>query len=240
MKLFIQIKRNKTALILFLIFFVFSTSTYCQKKYSIQYILAGKDTSTSQKQVELKNSFTSQEEAVIYINKIPELLLTIGYPVASLDSISYDSAFATVNIYLGPKYQWKNIHIDSMERDLLNRLRISPVKINFPLQQLPILREKILNYYEENGYPFAQVVTKNITISDDFLSGDLIINKGRSYVIDSITIHGTAKIKNKFIQNYLDIHNGSIYNVQKLKEISKNLKNLFYLQESSPWNLSML
>ena len=240
MKSFTQIKEYKTAFLLFLILFLFSTSAFCQKKYSIQYILASKDTLTAQKQVELKNSFTSQEEAVIYINSLPELFLANGYPVASLDSVFYDSAFATVDVYLGPKYQWKNIHTDSVETDLLNQLRMPSGKTNLPLNQLPLLREKILNYYEESGYPFVQVTMKNICITGDFISGDLIIDKGRLYLIDSITIHGTANIKNKFIQNYLDIHNGSTYNVQKLKEISKNLKNLVYLQESSPWNLSML
>ena len=240
MKFFPQIKKNKPAFVLFLLLFVFSTSAFCQKKYSIKYFLAGKDTSTSQKEVELKNSFTSQEEASIYINNIPGFLLASGYPVASLDSVSYDSDFAMVDVYFGPKYQWEKINTDSLEAELLNKLRISPDKTNLPLNQLPLLREKILNYYEETGYPFAQVRMKNIEISGNELSGDLIIDKGRSYVIDSITLQGTAKIKNNFIQNYLDIHNGSLYNVRKLKEISNNLKNLSYLRESSPWNLSML
>ncbi len=240
MKFFNQIKKNKTAFLLSVLLFFFSTITFCQKKYLINYSLAGKDTSTTQKQVELKNSFTSQEEAAIYINNLPEFLLANGYPVASLDSVSYNAAFATVDVYFGPKYRWEKIHTDSLETDLINKLRISPDKTNLPLNQLPLLREKILNYYEETGYPFAQVSLKNIEISGNSLSGDLIIDKGRSYVIDSITFHGTAKIRNKFIQNYLDIHNGSLYNVKKLKEISKNLKNLPYLRESSPWNLSML
>lgn len=241
MKSLTQIKRNITVFpTFFLIIFVFSTKAYCQKKYSIHYFLHDKDTSIIQKQIELKDSFHSQEEAAIYINNLRELFLTNGYPVASLDSISYDSTFAGVNIFLGPKYQWKNIRTDSVETDLLNQLRISFSKNNFPLNRLPLLREKILNYYEENGYPFAQITMKNIVISGDSLSGDLIVDKGRSYVIDSITIHGTAKIKNRFIQNYLDIQNGSMYNVQKLKEISKNLKNLTYLNEINSWNLSML
>ena len=240
MKLFTQIKKNNAAYILFLLFFIFSTSAFCQNKYLIQYILADKDTSTSQKQIELRNSFTSQAEATLYINKLPDFLLANGYPVSSLDHVSYDSLFAKVNFYLGPKYQWKNIQTDSIETDLINQLRISPAKTNLPLNQLPLLREKILNYYEETGYPFARVTMKNIRISGNFLSGDLFVDKGRSYVIDSLNINGTAKIKNKFVQNHLDIHNGSYYNLVTLKEISRNIKNLAYLQESNPWNLTML
>jgi hypothetical protein len=126
MKFFNQIKKNKTAFLLSVLLFFFSTITFCQKKYLINYSLAGKDTSTTQKQVELKNSFTSQEEAAIYINNLPEFLLANGYPVASLDSVSYNAAFATVDVYFGPKYRWEKIHTDSLETDLINKLRISP------------------------------------------------------------------------------------------------------------------
>ena len=94
-------------------------------------------------------------------------------------------------------------------------------KIDFTrLQQQ---QEKILNYYESNGYPFAEVSLENINISGDKIKGDLRVRKGPFYHIDSIRVYGKAKIKNLFLQHYLGISNGSIYNNQKLKE--SNPKN---------------
>ena len=239
MKLFLKIK-GKTAFLLFTALLVFSSGVFGQKKYSIQYLLTDKDSLYKDITVALKNTFNSQEEAISYVKTLPEILLAKGYPVASVDSVYYDSTFASVNLYPGPKYSWGKINTDSIETGLLDRVRVYPGKGNFSLNQLPLLQEKILNYYEDNGYPFARVSMENVHISGNFLSGDLIIHKGITYTIDSIKVHGTAKIKNKFLQNYLDIQNGSLYNRQKLKQISRQLKNLPYLEEMSPWNLSML
>src|SRR5690606_29991596 len=58
--------------------------------------------------------------------------------------------------------------------------------------------------------------------------------------IDSVRVYGKVKIKNLFLQHYLDIANGSVYNYQKLKQISKLIQELPFLQEQQPWDLSML
>ena len=100
--------------------------------------------------------------------------------------------------------------------------------------------ERILNYYENNGYPFATVSLENITISGDKIKGDLTVKKGPFYHIDSIRVFGKAKIKNLFLQHYLGITNGSIYNNQKLKEVTQRIQQLPYLQEQQPWDVTML
>ncbi len=239
MKVFLQIN-HKTASLLFLGLFVFLFSGYCQKTYTIKYIFTGKDSLYSEKPAGLKYMFNSQDEAVSYIKTLPEILLANGYPVASVDSVYYDTAFAIIDLYSGPKYTWKKINTDSIETGLPERIRVLLANENLSINQLPLIRERILNYYEDNGYPFARVSMKNVTISGNSLLGDLIINKGILYTIDSIKIHGPAKINNKFLQNHLDIRDASIYNKQKLTQIAKQLKNLPYLEEMNPWNLSML
>ncbi|MEO6683425.1 MAG: POTRA domain-containing protein [Ginsengibacter sp.] len=235
-----KIKRNKLTFFLFFLSIIFSSNSYCQKTYSIKYLLAGKDTLYTPQQTGLKNSFHSREEAETYINNLPESLIEKGFPVASVDSVFHDSLTANIHLYLGPRYQWNNIHTDSLETDLLNKIRLTSEKSNLALNKLPVIKEAILNYYENTGYPFARVNIENMEISDDLISGNLIVDKGRLYYIDSINIYGTAKIKNKFLQKYLEIPAGSIYNNEKLKRISKHLNNLSYLEESNPWNLSML
>ena len=44
-----------------------------------------------------------------YISQIPDNLQAKGYVTASLDSISYDSAFARVVLYIGNKYEWAQL-----------------------------------------------------------------------------------------------------------------------------------
>ena len=66
------------------------------------------------------------------------------------------------------------------------------------------------------------------------------MSKGLLYHIDSIRVYGKLKIKNLFLQRYLGITNGSIYDNEKLQNVSKRLLELPYLAEQQPADLSML
>jgi outer membrane protein assembly factor BamA len=221
----------------------FTSTILCQKKYTVNYSLSGKDTSYKLQQLGLTSSFDGKEFAIVYVSALPKTLLDKGFPGASVDSTSFDSASANVKLYLGEQYKWVQINTDSIDNKLLdatgwNAKQFKNRRIDFPrLQQQ---EERILNYYENSGYPFAEVSLENIVISGDNIQGDLTVKKGPFYHIDSIRILGKEKIKNLFLQHYLGISNGSIYNSQKLKEVTKRLQQLTYLQEVQPSDVTML
>jgi outer membrane protein assembly factor BamA len=223
--------------------FSFTSNIYCQKKYTLYYVPAGKDTSYNLQQLGLTTSFDAKEFAVVYVSALPGTLLGKGFPAASVDSVLYDSTSAKVNLYLGEQYKWVQINTDSVDTKLLdatgwNARQFKNRKIDFArLQQQ---EERIINYYENNGYPFAEVSLENIVISGDEITGDLTVKKGPFYHIDSIRVLGKVKIKNIFLQHYLGISNGSIYNNQKLKEVTQRMQQLPYLQEQQPWDVTML
>ena len=221
----------------------FPSHIYSQKKYSVDYLLEGKDTLYKLQQLGLTTSFEGKEFAFIYLNALPATLLSKGFPAASVDSVQYDSTSAKVNLYLGEQYQWVQINIDSIDNALLdatgwNAGQLKGKKIDFTRLQLQ--EERILNYYESNGYPFASVSLDNVAISGDKITGNLMVRKGPFYHIDSIRVFGKAKIKNLFLQHYLGITNGSIYNNQRLKEVTPRMQQLPYLQEERPWDVTML
>ena len=90
-------------------------------------------------------------------------------------------------------------------------------------------------YMENNGYPFASVKLDSIRFDTDGVRATLQIEKGPLYKIDSIRVTGNVKIKNHFLQKYLDIEKGSIYRKEKLNFLQQSLKlkvlsgNLYYL-----------
>ena len=51
---------------------------------------------------------------------------------------------------------------------------------------------------------------------------------------------GKAKVSKNFLQHYLGISNGSIYNKEKLELVSKRILELPYLQEAQPNDITML
>ncbi|MDE3185720.1 MAG: hypothetical protein KGM16_20090 [Bacteroidota bacterium] len=229
--------------LIFLMIILFPGNAICQKKYRAEYIVSGKDTLDNFHQLGLKNDFENKESAQKYINELPATLLSRGFPAASVDSVFYDSSFVRAKIYLGEKFKWAEISTDSIDKNVLEKTgwddRLFENKeLNF--SQLHSQEQKVIEYYENNGYPFAEVFLQNIEIKNDKIKAGLQVNKGLLYHIDSIHFYGKVKIKNLFLQHYLGIFNGSVYDNEKLQKISNRLQQLSFLQEQQSWDVTML
>lgn len=230
-------------LLVFSMVLFFANTVFAQDNYKVHYISSDKDTPDKIQQLDLRSDFESQTFAKIYIDKLPETLLGKGFPTASVDSVHYDSLFAQVKIYLGKKYQWLSISTDSIDQNVLsnsgwNEKQFTNKEIDF--NRLRFQQDKIIEYYENIGYPFASVALKNVEIINNKIKAQLYVDKGILYHIDSIRVYGKVKIKNLFLQHYLGIANASVYNYEKLKQVSKLIQELPFLQEQQPWDLSML
>lgn len=233
----------------FFIFCFISKENYAQNTYQLLIHLADKDKlSKSDKQsllqsLKLQTSFDSKQQSTDYISKLPGLLISKGYPTTSIDSIYYENNFTHVILFLGEQYKWAEINTDSVERKALDETGWYEKAINnktIDFNQLQTRQQKLLNYYENRGYPFAAIQLDSISIDQDKIKAQLKVDKGPLYHIDSIRINGKVNIKNVFLQRYLGIEKGSIYNKTRLENISKKLSELPYLQEQRPWDINML
>jgi outer membrane protein assembly factor BamA len=191
----------------------------------------------------LQTSFNSMSLCSDYISRLPAALVSKGFPAASVDSVSLDSAAAYINLFLGPQYKWAEINTDSVEKKVLdqsgwNERQSKTRRIN--LNELQDRQQKILNYYQNTGHPFAEIKLDSIRIEEQMIKANLRVNKGLLYHIDSIKTYGKAKIKNLFLQHYLGIANGSLFNNEKLQNVSMRLLELPYLTEQQPADLTML
>ncbi len=212
-------------------------------KYQLIIHYTDKDSSFQWQQLKLQTIFANQFQCLDYITKLPALLNIKGYPAASVDSVYYDSTFASIHLYPGNKQYLVQLHTAGIEKKALEVSGvINKNFINKPINiaQLQIVKERILNYYEKNGYPFASVFLDSIELTAYAMNAVLKVNKGPLYHIDSIRVKGGLKISNSFLQRYLDIANGSIYNKDKLDQVSKRFLELPYLQEQQPSELMML
>ena len=228
---------------IFLLFFFNLSAALSQKKYTIQYVLQGKDTLDNLHQLGLKTDFENKEGAQKYISSLLTTLFTKGFPAASVDSVFYDSAYVRVKLYLGNKYKWAQISTDSVDKNVLENIGWNEKQFKnrgFDFSQLQLQEQKILEYYENNGYPFAQVSLERIEINNDKLKADLRVNKGPLYHIDSIHVYGKVKIKNLFLQHYLGIFNGNVYDNEKLQKISNRIRQLAFVQEQQGSDVTML
>src|SRR5690606_30651204 len=192
--------------------------------------------------LDLQTTFTNQEDCRQYIDQVIGSLQTKGYIAASADSTTFDSATATMWLYIGRTYQWVELNTDSADKKMLasigwNSKIFSKDMLSF--DKVKYWQERMLNYYENNGHPFARVVLDSMTVKDEKVSGILRTEKGPAYKIDSIRVYGKAKISNYFLQRYLGIENGSPYKKSRLQSVSQRLLELPYLKEIKSWDMTM-
>lgn len=218
-------------------------SVSAQNSYRLRMKAADRDSSFLSEELAVPSEFVNRYSCSDYINKLAPALRAKGYVTASLDSVRYDSTFATAVIFIGDMYKWADINTKQVDAELLNAVGWREnvfINKSMDFEQLKNWQEKMLEYLENNGYPFAKVYLDSMQIEEEKISAMLKVEKGHQYKIDSIKINGDVKISNAFLQKYLDLPDGSLYNREKLKRISKKLLDLPYVQEEKPSDISLL
>ena len=226
-----------------LVLLLLSIYTSAQNKYSLSIRGVDKDGAQLVSELALQTAFTSRLICADYINKLPGLLQAKGYVTVSIDSLQYDSVMARMVLFAGKRYLWAKLDAKNVDPVLLDAVGwreklFSDKPMDFA--QVNLLQEKILDYLENNGHPFAKVQLDSLQIESENVSAILNVNKGQLYKIDSISVSGNAKITNSFLQRYLDIPNGSIYSKEKLLRINKKIGELAYVEEEFPSTLTWL
>ena len=214
-----------------------------KKPFSIFVHPIGKDSSFATPSLGLQTGFNTEAEATTYINKIPSLLASKGYPVASVDSFWQHADTFHIALYTGQRFSWVLLSTHNIDKQALDAAGFAQKNFSsktLNMQQLQSLQERLLRFYETKGYPFAAVFLDSIQIEEGNMKAVLKADRGVLYHIDSIRMYGKVKLDKGFLQKYLRIPNGSIYNKTTLQEVDKRLLELPFLTSVQPSDLTML
>ncbi|MBK6828498.1 MAG: BamA/TamA family outer membrane protein [Chitinophagaceae bacterium] len=229
--------------ILLLFFILLALPGFGQSNYQLQIRCPDREAAPFIAQTGLQTSFSSRFTCNEYVNQLQGLLQTKGYVTASLDSVRFDSLSASVVLFVGEQYKWASLDAGKVDPSLLDAVgwraqQFREKPMNFT--QLKDWQEKFLNQLENTGYPFAKIWLDSIRIDQDRVDALLKVDKGPAYLIDSIRIYGNAKISNYYLQRYLDLPNGSVYSREKLLRVNQKMRELTYIEEEKPFDLTML
>jgi outer membrane protein assembly factor BamA len=164
-----------------------------------------------------------------------------GFLAASFDSIERDSVCYKAYLNPGKAYKWAKLNFDSIPAIVLKRISTRPDALNNTLIKPSVYKslcEKIISFYENNGYPFASLSLNNVEIHDEGIEALVILKKNGFFTIDSVTVKGKAKISGNFINHYLDLKKGDPYSEKKIKQIKKRINQLPYLRQIRPAEVS--
>jgi outer membrane protein assembly factor BamA len=135
--------------------------------------------------------------------------------------------------------------IDSIRKGQLFNKVIIPDSINLSFTQRRAITKQVsdtaynravlllLKYVEEGGYPFAKVeplIVENDKTYDLLLK----VTKGPVFIWDTLTLPPELPVKGKFLEKYLYLKRGEIYDPKQALRIGTVLKTMPYLQLQAP------
>ena len=216
---------------------------FCQVQYNLQVRYIDSANLLTRQSASIQTVFNSKSECDEYLVKLPSLLQSKGFIAASLDSFVSAGNNTSVYLFLGRQYQSLRLRVRPNDKPYLLASGYDLTKRKagiFNFKDYAALVEKTLDYFEESGFPFATVSLDSIVISDSIISALLHIVKGATYRFDSVRMYGSAKISRNFIHRYLNMEMGSVFSKTKLDKINQRILELPYLQQSHPWDVTML
>ncbi len=155
-----------------------------------------------------------------------------GYFDVDLQSqqLKNDTLFALLD--LGPLYDGITLQNGNIQPALINDLGLRSQfqkNIPTPLSNLQKTYVAILNYYQNNGYPFAQVWLDSLVDVGKTLKAKLFVNEGEKIMLDTLRMVGSAKLSQAYLSSYLGLKNDELYNEEKIRNIEKRLRDLSFI-----------
>ena len=180
---------------------------------------------------------TDSAQLKFNLKKLIDLFHSRGFPLAGIDSTSRNAKFICVYIFCGNKFEWVQLSegkIDSKYLDGSGYGNKKYLRRSFNYSDIETINKKILENCENNGYPFAEVKLDSIQLNSNGVRATMVLTKNNLNKIDSVILKGNPSIAPIYINNYIGIFPGDIYNESKLKKISARLKELAFLKEVRP------
>ncbi len=228
----------KKVLVLFLVGRLLPASTgLAQQKLQVQIV----PVDSVAKQYLIKNDLQIRaSDSLSILKKLKAFnnnFINKGYLASNFDSIIFDTTSVKAFFYLGHKYSFEKLKIRGIPENILRELRLTKKIAKgkaISYSDFILLRKKTIEYYENNGYPFASVLIDSISVDNEGLHGNLMVKQNVFVKIDSIVVKGKPKIARKYLNHYLPVKKGEAYNQKKINDLSSWVEELPYIQVFKP------
>lgn len=201
------------------------------------FLILNTDSQSVFKKLTYKKTINNAIERSKEINNVALQLISNGYLTANFDSIIFDSVLTKAYLTIGKVYKWASLNCSQQDLGVISKLGYGErffTKKPFKYNELAIFLDKIVSYYENNGYPFALVKLDSISFKNENIHSKLVIQKNTFIKLDSLIQEGGTVVSSKFLQRYLNIKNGMPYSESVFINVSKKIMQLPFVTEKSP------
>lgn len=197
------------------------TGSVCAQSYRLE---------LSSNPLNFKVAFTGDSTRVLQaIGRIRNQYILNAYLECNADSISWGSGVAKAWMHIGPRYSISDVQIEADSHiNTFQMLKSRYMQTAFDTIKLLQIADEILNYMENNGYPFCAIQAEN-RLTGAGVNCIFRIDQGPFFTFDTCHIDGDAIVKKSFIEAYTGIKKGSPYNEALFRKAHDKLNQLPFL-----------
>ncbi|HNW69723.1 MAG TPA: BamA/TamA family outer membrane protein [Bacteroidales bacterium] len=230
--------RYSACLFLFIGIF-FPYQSYAQKKINLN-IVAGDSSGKIIKKSHVKKLYDTKDEAVSGAKDLLLYLYTQGFLAARIDSVSGDSLNVNAYFNTGKKYTFLSLRKGNLDKYLTSEINFKERNFSdklFNYNNLLRISEKLLEYCEDNGYPFAEFKLDSIQITENKIDAAINFQRNNKITIDSLVLKGSSKLAKGYLYSYLSVRPGNLYNESLITKINEKLRDLPFVTVIKPMEI---
>lgn len=208
-----------------------------QQFYSLHFVVDSNQLSWFNKLIKQETGKFDSLQIIQKTNHIIQQLAGLSYLAAEAEKPQCSDSACVVRIRPGYSYKWIRLSKGNVSEEVLtssgfreNQFYNKPFIYSQYAQRI----EKMLQYLEQNGYPFAQIKLDSVLVDSNQVSAQLNIDRGDIIRFDTIEIIGDANIKSWFVAKYLGVKKGGLYNESLVKNADSRLSQLPFLMTTRP------
>jgi len=198
-----------------------------QSQYLLNITVSDMDSSAFHKEFKYAKQFKPKEGYHGVLKKLWIDLYDAAYITARFDSINVNLNEVMAFLTMGKQIKWAKLSPGSADEGALSQIGFRDKMYRnktFYHTDLKQLSNKLLSYYENNGYPFAQIWFDELELEDEEISLEINLDKKREIRVDSMILHGNVKITRIYLRSYLGIKPGKLYDESIISKIDKRIK----------------
>jgi outer membrane protein assembly factor BamA len=212
-----------------------------QTPISIQLKSVDQDSATLYDALTFEAQMPDSLSAMVQLQQLLGQLQGQSFIEASIDSIQRSDSLWTAYVYRGRAYEWAHLENGNVETAFLSQVgfreRLYQNK-PFHYPDLRKLLESLLEYAENNGYPFARVWLDEVSVEGAKVRAKIFMQKGPLILLDGINLVANNKspdetpgISASYMENYLGLRKGDLYSKAKVKKAKARIKELPFVRE---------
>jgi len=203
---------------------------FCQSRYNLK--IEGVDTvskNIARKMIYTKD-FNDSLSILKTLKELAESIRNQGFLTASFDSLKKDSSTFIAYFFSGEKFNKGHIRLESIPEIALAYAGLKNKRGGVDILEFISKRDLLINYFENNGYPFASIKLDSIEQLKDGINAVALLSKSNRFVVTLFTPIGYSNINVTFLLSHINLKLGTSYDESIIKSIPEAINELSFVE----------